>query len=141
MHIDESLHSKDKTPCSTTKLNPGGLSLKALESLTQSARSEHLRITSEQRQNTLLLQQIRIGCAILKRIRISYAKRKQCSANDHFTGRTKHSTPPRNPNWVRYPEKLLESHRRRSSTDHLDSQPELTTSPGNSIWVRYLERL
>ena len=63
-----------KTHCSAAKLNLGALSLKGLESLTQSARSAHRRITSQQRQNTLLSQQIETGRAKVKSFRISYTQ-------------------------------------------------------------------
>ena len=66
MHIDESLHSKDKTPCSTAKLKPGALSLKALESLTQSPNNAHLVIMMTPNQNIPLHRDIEFGCAIFK---------------------------------------------------------------------------
>ena len=74
-----------------SKSDLGALSSTTLESHMRSARSAHLHIPLEQRQNTLLLRKFQSGCAILKSLRISYAKRKQGSANDHFTGRTKHT--------------------------------------------------
>lgn len=85
MHIYTSLHSKDRTPCSTAKLNPGALSSKALESLTRSASNVQLMITSQDRQNSLLLHEIRIGRAILKSLRISYPEPRQWTSTHYVT--------------------------------------------------------
>ena len=42
-------------------------------------------ITSQDRQNTPLLHEIRIGCAILKSLRISYTQSRQWTSTDHVT--------------------------------------------------------
>ena len=42
-------------------------------------------ITSQDRQNTLLFQQIRIGCAILKSLRISYTQSRQWTSTHYVT--------------------------------------------------------
>ena len=42
-------------------------------------------ITSQEGQNTLLFQQIRIGCAILKSLRISYTQSRQWTSTHYVT--------------------------------------------------------
>ena len=68
-----------------SKSDSGALSLKALESLTQSARSAHLHIPLEQRQNTLLLRKFQSGRAILKSLRISYTQSRQWTSTHYVT--------------------------------------------------------
>ena len=94
--------SATKTHHFPSKSDLGALSSTTLESHMRSARNASLMITSQDRQNTPLHRKFQSGRAIFKGFRISYAERKLCSANDHFTGRTKHSTPPRNPIRARY---------------------------------------
>lgn len=78
-------------------------------------------ITSQDRQNSLLLHEIRIGCAILKSLRISYPEPRQWTSSDHVTLlKTDHFSSKRDLGALS--SIVLESHRRRSSTDHLDSK-------------------
>lgn len=78
-------------------------------------------ITSQDRQNSLLLHEIRIGRAILKSLRISYTQSRQWTSTHYVTLlKTDHFSSKRDLGALS--SIVLESHRRRSSTDHLDSK-------------------
>lgn len=83
--IGLSFERHQQTGHSSTKSDLGALSSTVLESHARSARNASLMITSQDRQNILLLHEIEFGRAILKSLRISYTQSRQWTSTHYVT--------------------------------------------------------